>query len=85
MIMNIMKKYLSTILVIIHLMSSIGYATVQHYCGMMQSDVELSENACCCDSEHDGAIGVACHISVDDKTPDSCCADEKRRLDSTCG
>jgi len=70
-----MKKIFSTILILFYLMSSMGYATVQHYCSMMQTDVDMSEKDCCCSSES-SATDESCHIPVIADMPSTCCSTE---------
>ena len=68
-----MKRILSTILILFFLVSSIGYASVHHYCQMMQTNVDMSEGDCCCSSEQT-ASADECHLPEVTESSDSCCS-----------
>ena len=70
-----MKKSLSTILIFFYLMSSIGYATMQRYCTIMQADVDMSENECCCSYESSESA-ESCQAPAENESHDLCCGPE---------
>jgi hypothetical protein len=45
-----MKRLLNILLCFFYLVSSVGYAGVEHYCSLMHEQAKTDAEACCCDA-----------------------------------
>ena len=56
-------------------MSSMGYASAQRYCTLMQADVNMSENECFCSYEASESA-ESCQAPAENENLDLCCGPE---------
>mgnify|MGYP006283983797 CR=1 FL=1 len=71
-----MKTLLVLNIVVFYLLSSIGYASVQHYCTTMQKSMQMSHDDCCCTAEASEQEETACTLQESANEQASCCAEK---------
>ncbi|MBN1482792.1 hypothetical protein EH223_12625 [candidate division KSB1 bacterium] len=68
-----MKKYFSTIFILIHLLSVTGYDSVQHHC-RQQNSIAADTDECCCTSASE--TQESCYKPIAQYEPDACCSED---------
>jgi hypothetical protein len=72
---RIMKNVLTTIFIFVYLLSSFGFAGVQHYCHMMQKSIDAIAGDCCC-----AVNSKKAHCESPEQEAQSCCSTSDANL-----